>query len=61
MSDLLQESDMLEKRFNCPKCQSSYKYTRINECECSICHSRMLLYTPMPKTGHDKKSIVPTE
>lgn len=33
-----------ERRFNCPKCSSSYKYSKINEDACAICGSLMTVF-----------------
>lgn len=33
-----------ERRFICPECNSSFRYTKINEDCCTFCHSMMTVY-----------------
>lgn len=56
---ILEDSSFLdsERRFHCPKCSSSFKYTRINEDSCAFCNTIMTVFdkpeikkskTPLP-------------
>lgn len=59
MGPLFEDIDINEKRFVCPKCHTSYKYHKINENECSICHSEMTIYEK-PKVIKQNKSLPTT-
>ncbi len=48
-----------ERRYNCPRCKSSYPYSRVTENECSVCNTLMVVYDlPEIKTS---KTALPTE
>jgi len=46
-----------ERRFICPECNSSFRYTKINEDCCSFCHSMMTVYDT-PTIKKSKTAIV---
>ena len=50
---IMENTNLLnERRFVCPECNSSFRYTRINEDICGFCHSMMTVYdTPSIKTS----------
>lgn len=48
-----------EKRYNCPRCGSSYKVENTSE-ECPICSTYMSVYTPSKITYNPKSKMIPT-
>lgn len=56
MSLMTEDVDLEEKRWNCPKCDSSYPFTREIQ-ECFVCGSYMDAYAPTARHGKDKGMI----
>lgn len=53
MSVMNESVSLTEKRWNCPRCESSFKYSREIQ-ECAVCGSFMDIFAPTTKHGKDK-------
>jgi len=55
---ILEDKDFLdnERRFICPQCSSSYRYTKINEDSCNFCQSLMTVFDK-PEIRKSKTAI----